>query len=312
MVKYFPKLRLAMNHFIMDILIAREMTYPLSAKNKLNPFFIIGAGRSGTTLLRTMLMGHPEIIIPPESFAFRPAFKKFHILQNSSWGKITNAIIKCYSSSKQFSMWDIELTNVELKGTQLDNKDKSLANLIDLIYREYGRINKPKALRWGDKTPLNTFYLKWVNKTFPNAKFINLIRDGRDVVSSLKVAGLSSITNSCLRWNQAIEMVREFEKTIEQERIITGRYEDLVSNTQFEIQNICQFLEMDFSDGMINHESVSLNMMDVQQYEHFKNLLNPINKKSIGKWKDNLSNIEKKLMIPKIIKNLKQLEYVIE
>ena len=69
---------------------------------------------------------------------------------------------------------------------------------------------------------------------------------------------------------------------------------------------------MDFSDGMINHESVSLNMMDVQQYEHFKNLLNPINKKSIGKWKDNLSNIEKKLMIPKIIKNLKQLEYVIE
>jgi len=66
MVKYFPKLRLAMNHFIMDILIAREMTYPLSAKNKLNPFFIIGAGRSGTSFL----LNHLHFGLHLKSFIF--------------------------------------------------------------------------------------------------------------------------------------------------------------------------------------------------------------------------------------------------
>lgn len=308
MVKYFPKSRLYLNHLIMNYLSNHDRNFPLS-NDRINPFFIIGAGRSGTTLLRTILMGHPDIIIPPETFGFRPSFKDFHLLQNSNWETIVEKVISNYQQSKQFEMWEVDLFHAKETGLQLQNNQRSLANLIQLIFLEYGSKHKPSANIWGDKTPLNTYYLKYINMTFPQARYVNLVRDGRDVVSSLKVAGLSNSRNSCLRWNQAIELVNQFKNRVPSHRLLTIRYEDFVTQFESKFQNICSFLDLNYSDFDFKHESLSSKMKDVNQYKHFKNLLNPINDKSIGKWKSNLSDSEIKSIYPLIKTNLAQLGY---
>ena len=309
MVRYFPKERFAISNGIMrtlDILIHK---YPLNSPMKYSPFFIIGAGRSGTTLLRTMLNNHSEINIPPETFGFRNAFLKFKCFQFFSWDFITDAVLKNYDSGNEFFLWELDLSPAYEKGKKLENTERTFANLIHLIFQTYLDAKDPNAKIWGDKTPLNTYYLDWILKTFPNAKFINMVRDGRDVVSSLVKANLTNVINGCIRWNLAIEKTTNLKHTVAPQQFLDIQYEDLVESPENIIKNICHFLNISFQEKLLINNDKTSNMKDVKFYEHFKNLSNPINKKSIGKWKTNLSKYEQSLVKERLAKNLKLLGY---
>lgn len=309
MVRYFPKARLTISHGLLKTLNALFNKYPLNSPKDHSPVFIIGAGRSGTTLLRTILNNHPKIIIPPESFGFRNGLIKFKCLQHLSWNTLAEKVIKNYENGKEFFLWEMELSDVYKKANSLENSERTLADLIHLIFQEYLNAKDPSAKIWGDKTPLNTYYLDWVYKTFPNAKFINMIRDGRDVVSSLKKAQLTNIQNGCLRWNLAINISRNMESKMKSNQFINIFYEDLVSNPKQTINSICNFLELSFEDKLLCNADSTPKMQDVNYYEHFKNLLNPINNNSIGKWEKNLSTIDQKLVKKRLSINLKELGY---
>lgn len=312
MVKYFPSERLAINRGLMKALDSLFNKYSLNSPNNPAPFFIIGAGRSGTTLLRTILNNHPDICIPPESFGFRNGFYKFKSLQNCSWEVLSNAVLKSYSFSKEFFLWDLDLSPAFDQSKQLPTPNRTLADLIHLVFQSYLNAKDPTATVWGDKTPLNTYYLEWIFKTFPQAKFINMIRDGRDVVSSLIKANLTNVQNGCLRWNLAVDNARNFESQLSSDNFITIHYEDLVTSPYNTIQSICMFLDIQFNKSMLANDQKTDKMMDVKYYEHFKNLLNPINNQSIGKWEKNLSKNEQNIVSNKLFQNLKLLGYLKE
>jgi hypothetical protein len=274
-----------------------------------NPFFIIGSGRSGNTLLRGILVSHPKISIPPESYVLKTVIWKFQTYTFLPWNDIIKIVIGEFESSNDFFAWDIKMYPVYENLKKLRRKERTLAKIIDEIYCHYGRNKFPDFEIWGDKTPINTLHLDSIYPIFKNANYIHLIRDGRDVVSSLlKMGRFKTVEEAALRWKKSIKYARRFGKQ-KMKNYIEIRYEDLVSNPKFEVEKICNFLNINFDENMLNHKERA-ELKDVKTHKHYSNVKKPINTRSIGKYKRNLSELQKNKVEKIIQDDLIKLNYI--
>ena len=144
-------------------------------------FFIVGSPRSGTTLLRTMLDSHPAIWIPPEAPFIVHRYSKYQNLSElgnkEDYKKLFWKIVK----APCFKMIDF-IPSFEKIWANL--KRPSYASLMDSIFNEY-ILYKEKSI-WGSKTPIFALHISLLCQLFPQAKYIHLVRDGRDVAASCK------------------------------------------------------------------------------------------------------------------------------
>ncbi|MDX1617388.1 MAG: sulfotransferase [Balneolaceae bacterium] len=275
---------------------------------EIDPFFIIGSGRSGTTLLRSILQRHPEIDIPPESHGAIPnSVKKFYRYGGLDWQDLVNVVLGEFLSDAHFGLWEIDLSEARRRALTLEDREKSLARIIDLIYREHMETHKPDAVRWGDKSPFNTLRLEWVRKVFPSARYVHIIRDGRDVVSSFLKSGLmDDINRACRRWNMALDESERHAKR-SGTAVLTLYYEQLVKEPEEQVKRTCRFLDIDFVETMLNEKEVYLGD---EHLDHLKNVTNPITDKSIGKWKERLTEKQQEVVSQKLASNLKKHKYI--
>src|SRR5512145_1853257 len=137
---------------------------------------IVGVPRSGTTLLRMMIDAHPAVAIPPET-GFLPALADLDPASGSSdaaWQIITG-----------FHTWpDFQLDPAVLRTTLDRLSPASPADAARAFYRLYAQ--RHGKARWGDKTPTYGTQLDRIASLLPEAHFIHLIRDGRDVMVSAR------------------------------------------------------------------------------------------------------------------------------
>lgn len=172
---------------------------------------------------------------------------------------------------------------------ELPKRERTLARLLDEIYVYYAEKKKPEAVRWGDKTPRNTYSLHWINRVYPNCQFVHILRDPRDVVNSYLKAGLYQDLNAAAyRWLESITEIDHFKRKIPANRCIEIRYEELVRFPEKKTKELCAFLGLEYNPGML-HFSESVNEMGDTAYEHHQNLYRPVNPNSIGKWKRQLT-----------------------
>lgn len=211
-------------------------------QEKLNkePFFIVGCPRSGTTLLQLLINSHPKIAIPPESHIFVRFSKIFNCYGDLSKDCNLHLLVKDLLNDYHIRDWDLKISVADFCD-QL--QEKSLAGIISLIFSLY--VRKEGKVRWGDKTPQNMLYLSEIRKVFPDAKFIHLIRDGRDVaVSSNRVfVGPPSIYGIAKEWCRYIFTFKEFKNTVDKSKYIEIHYEQLVKDPNNELKKIFEFLE---------------------------------------------------------------------
>lgn len=97
-----------------------------------------------------------------------------------------------------------------------------------------------------------------IQKIFPDARFIHIIRDGRDVALSYR--GLwfgpgDDVMSSARFWSERINLARQQSKSLKY--YLEIRYEDLVTNTFEELQHICRFLGLQFQDSMLSYHKFS-------------------------------------------------------
>ena len=149
-----------------------------------NPFFIVGSGRSGTTLLRLILAGHSQIVIPAETWFISPLVAQLPAtgpLAPDAVQAAINIILRSYR-------WpDMEMSDDEFRSRVLRLTRPALADIINVVYGH--ALERAQRQRIGDKTPPYIFIAPQLKLIFPRAKFINLIRDGRDVAISFVDAG---------------------------------------------------------------------------------------------------------------------------
>ena len=272
------------------------------------PFFIIGSGRSGNTLLRSILSGNSDISIPPESYRIPFAIKKFHIFNNRDWEDIVPQVLKEFEDCKEFYTWEIDITDAQKRLENIADSKRTLSNIFDELFCTYTEKHSPGSKIWGDKTPMNTLYLDWVGTVFPRSKFIHIIRDGRDVASSyLKMERYDTILEAANRWINSIESAQSFGSKIK-ENYIEIRYEELVTKPEEVIKYTCDFLDIDYDSKMLDHTKQVKKLGDTDK-EHHSNLSKPISSDSVGKWRNNLSESDQESITKLLHKHLQRLGY---
>jgi len=203
---------------------------------------IVGVARSGTTLLRLMLDAHRDLSIPPET-GFIPSLVQLHSqgeqLRRDAFRTITSAPTweDCNLPSEAF--WNA-LTALAPFTT---------AGALRTFYRLYAE--RHKKPRWGDKTPLYCLHIDTIQSVMPEARFLHIIRDGRDV--ALSVRGLwfapgNDIATIARDWCSRIETARRFGRQCQY--YLEIRYEDLVAQPVTELHRICIFLELPYDTNM--------------------------------------------------------------
>ena len=266
------------------------------------PFFIVGSGRSGTTLLRSLLSEHSEIFIPPENQMLRHMAKAFDAYRGLPWQVQVAAVLEEFRKNEEFSEWEVDLFALTAKAELLKKEGRSFAGLANLIYTEYGSFHAPEKTRWGDKTPDNAFNLDLIEKHFPNAQYIHMLRDGRDSVASFFKSNFynGDIIRAAYKWRDSVRFCRRFKKKVQDKRrFFELRYEDLVSSPEKKIKDVCNYLNIDVTEKMLKYKGASDNMKDVLDKEKHQNVKRGIFTDSIGHWKQDIpkSDIRKVLKI---------------
>ncbi|AYO17489.1 sulfotransferase [Vibrio owensii] len=257
----------------------------------ISPFFIVGCGRSGNTLLRRVLCSTNEVTIPPESYMIPRIIKLYTIYNWMEWEQLVSIVVGEFTSYKEFHTWNLNTNEVIFEARSLNVKNRNLAGIIDVIYKNYARSNKTKEY-WGDKTPINSLYIDKILKIYPNAKFIHLVRNPLDTTLSYVNCGLKeNYKDAALFWkdsNLAVEKIKSRKK----ESFVTVYYEDFVTNPKENLRKICSHIGIRYSDEMLLRNTLKIRGDDTTLHAHHENVHSDINQKSVGKWKKHISIIE--------------------
>ncbi len=271
----------------------------LSAGTEPAPF-IVGLSRSGTTLLRLMLDAHPAIAIPPETH-FIPAVAK--ACQNAS--DQHQAFLEALTSA--FTWPDFHIDVDLLKSRIADCEPFNITDALRIFYTLYAeRFGKR---RWGDKSGY-LWSMVLIQKLIPEARFIHIVRDGRDVALSVKDLwwGPNSVEEAAEYWNSGIQKARS--QSADLLCYMEVRYEDLVLDTERELRKICDFSEIAWHPAMLayyqtaenrllelttitDHNAHRIATAEERRHIHI-NVSRPPDASRIGNWKSEMSDTQKR------------------
>lgn len=235
-----------------------------TGQNSGNPFvFVVGCPRSGTTLLRRILNAHSLIAIPKVETHWIPKFyKKGDGLTDD--GMVTRAFIDILLAYHRFPRMGIGRR--ELEEMLGERSDLSFAEFVAQIFDFYGSTHG-KALV-GDKTPGYVRFIELLHSLFPAAKFIHLVRDGRDVGLSMlawnrlhKTAGRITsfdddpVTTTALYWEWLVRLGLESGEALPDGYYHQVSYESLVNTTEQASREMCEFLKVPFDKAMLQYHA---------------------------------------------------------
>jgi hypothetical protein len=188
-----------------------------------------------------MLRSHPRICIPPESH-FIPRFYR-------GWGNPDSADDARVLAARILSMHTVRRWELELEPAAFSSC-RSFAEVLEVLYGEFARVEgKP---RWGDKTPHYVTDLPTLAEVFPEARFIHIYRDPRDVVPSW--VGLSfspgNIYCGARDWRRMVAAGRGDGAALS-ERYLEIRYETLVTDPAEAMRGACEFLHEPYAKEMV-------------------------------------------------------------
>ncbi|HEX2388720.1 MAG TPA: sulfotransferase [Solirubrobacterales bacterium] len=209
--------------------------------------FVVGVNRSGTTLLRMMLDAHPQLTIPPETH-FIP-----EVIRRANHENTRRRLIR--SITKHPRWGDFGLDEAKFRARAKQVRPLTASGAIRCFYELYAeQQGKP---RWGDKTPRYMRAMPRIARALPEARFIHLIRDGRDVALSQRERVIggedTSMAAMAERWQRRIVAAREGADEIKSGVYLEIRYEDLVSDTEGTLRRICEFVELEFDPEMLDY-----------------------------------------------------------
>ena len=208
--------------------------------------FVVGLTRSGTTLLRMMLDAHRELAIPPETHFVPDVIKAVRGEAGS------DAVLEAFTGNRT---WDDFGISAEEMRERIDAAGAGdAAAVLRAFFTTYAE-HQGKS-RWGDKTPAYMLSVQRIGRTLPEVRFIHLIRDGRDVALSQSARALNEQpppAEQAARWVKRIRKSREQAATLKGPRYVEARYEDLVRDPEGTLRRICEFIELDWDEGMLSY-----------------------------------------------------------
>lgn len=261
-----------------------EILYNLAVKHtENNPVFVLGHGRSGTSILIKMIRKYLKINFGTESqfiVRFQKKISRYLPLENPenlSW------LIADLHKERWFRRikrrFGFELNTKKLMDS-ID--DYTYAGVLRAIFKQFADYHDMD--RWGDKTPEYIFDLPVLKELFPDARYIHIVRDGRDVaLSEFKTQfGAKNIYKAAEEWKHKVGLVRTFSESLPAGSFHEIRYEDFMTWPEDTFAKLIEFLKID------DHDNLLLGYI----LEHLRFDLRISN---FDKWKTQLSRHQKKL-----------------
>jgi len=250
------------------------------------PIFIVGVGRSGTSLLQSLLNAHSRIAFSPETH-----FIRSYLTKKQSLEELKNQILH-----------DQYLSNLKIDLEVIMTDTDNCKTLYKKILTEYLAIKQKDFI--GDKDPKNIEYLKLINNSFPNALLVHIYRDPRAVISSRLKAKWSKdkpLWQHILAYKAQFNYMRK-NQDIFGHNFIDIKYENLIKNPKLELGRILGKLDLKFEENMLDSYKNAGEIINKDELSWKDNLLKPIFHESVDNWRralnyKTISNIEKSLYV---------------
>jgi hypothetical protein len=270
--------------FVNDLLAATGLGAPADSwsatvPSAFAPIVLGGCGRSGTTLLRMMLDSHRRICCGPESSVFR------------------RRAIEPDALAERFGFAHSEVRRIYGVSPSRPAFIEAFAGLC---------MQKAGKQRWAEKTPRNIGRIGEIFRCFPNARFVHVLRDGRDVACSLRTHPRHTVVDGKLvpvdTWKPIAGCARRWVRDIEGSRRWWGdprfhavRYEDLVLDPKPVLERLMAFIGEDWDEGMLAHADADSPFRDATRFAQNPEALGAVSTASLSRWQRDLDARDKRI-----------------
>ncbi|MDP6041716.1 MAG: sulfotransferase [Candidatus Latescibacteria bacterium] len=226
----------------------------MSSSNN-RPIFVVSAPRSGSTLFRLVLDAHPNIAVPPPAWLYeliRPFVYSYGTPMSDE-----NFLELCEDSLKTptITRWNLGVDPATV-ASQCETKDfKGIFSLLHRIYAD-----STGKQRWGEKTPRNSFWIDEILEDFPDAQFLHIVRDGRDMAIDIADSPQMrpySLYSGATVWRRYVKAIRESASRLNPSQFFEVKYEDMCADPEAELKKVCAFLGEDYDSVMLSHQTSS-------------------------------------------------------
>ena len=237
--------------------------------------FVVGVGRSGTTLLQAMLNAHPELAMPFESHFIVPFGERREEYEQPG-GFDTERFISDLTTEWSVRRW--EIPDATLRNALTGVRPRDLADAIRRVFALYAVIHG-KSL-YGDKTPDYMLSMPFLARLFPEARFVHVIRDGRDVALALRDVDWmrqNEVVDCALYWALRVETARRAGRWLGPHRYSEVRYEELVYRPAATLRRVCDFLNLRYVEAMLDHRVSAVELVRTEpNLNEFRTLHMPV------------------------------------
>lgn len=219
-------------------------------------------------MFRLMLNAHDRLSIPGETWFLSELMDALRLT-----GPLTDVDVQTARQLIQghwrWEEWGVEDDRLEDALRDLDTP--TLADVIDTTFRL--TVEPDGDAQWGDKTPGYVTEVPRLHTVFPEARFLHVIRDGRDVCLSLKRTGWhgESTWGIARYWADAVSSACRAGRSLPGDQYMEISYERLVQDTENVLREVCEFLGVGFQRGMLDfHETATNELPDRTRQHHSK------------------------------------------
>ena len=226
-----------------------------------HPVFVVGAPRSGTTLLKTILVAHPRMA--GTDYESSGVFR--------------------YRNLEQYRIDELEQEKVRAIIERTTQVVPLFEQLAQAVLERHG------ADVFVDKLTVRSWRLKFVSNHFPHARFINIVRDGRDCLCSARrhpnVLQSETVSMFARYWKSCVETPL---RTIPIDRLTTVTYEELTRQPEETLGELMSVLGLTFEASQIDPQ-IYMGTTSMHKRDVHKNLAREINTQSHERWRSDLS-----------------------
>jgi omega-hydroxy-beta-dihydromenaquinone-9 sulfotransferase len=236
-----------------------------------SPIFIVGNSRSGTTLLARALSKHTQVHILKETHflsSYEEQRKNFSQLKQQDRIHLLNLLLTVEYRGINYKNEYYKYSDEAKEIFTLCAECQTFSSLLSIFFKYV--VDKKGKTICGDQTPSHIFYIEDILELFPNARFINIVRDPRAVLLSQKNKWKAAkkmgqpvsevvrtffnyhpITTSLL-WKKGVEAGRQAKSNFPSNVFHTLKFEQLLEEPGSVLKELCSFIEVEFENGMLD------------------------------------------------------------
>jgi hypothetical protein len=243
--------------------------------NYKEPVFIIGMPRSGTTLVQGILCNTKKYFPMPETHFFvRAAYK----LPDKDLSKKNRKQIRRKLVKKSRIKKDLKFPN------DLNTQKDIFEYVVD-------QFNPDGASTFLEKTPRHVFFYSKIREYYPDAKFICMIREPKNVINSQLSNSLKqnkSVIRLSLLYNKIATVILKIKN---HDDVLLIKYENVTNQTEPTIRNICKFLNISYDSKLIENVAAPPEIVLPHEFWKYKNIYQEkVKRNKADKWRNTLSD----------------------